>query len=372
MNELRRLFLNANIMTTFALSVIELFFYFLIFCFLRLIIAHIYDIIKYILYNNYYNFIIIRIKNMFKNKEYVLTVYKEGSFTNAAEKLFVSQPSLSASVKRIEEKVTAQIFDRSTTPISLTEVGKAYVKYALEIEEKERDFERFISDHSNLLTGKIRIGGSSFFSSFVLPKMIADFNEKHEKIQFEVFEDSTKNLLKKLSEGQLDLVIDNAIINEENVISEVYQSETLLLAVPKRLEINEKIKKYRMSADDVKNGKHLERERGVDLSNFNEQPFILLNHENDTGKRAEKLFAKHGVTPKIIFHLDQQITAYNISCTGMGISFVSDTLIKNIAASPDLYYYAIDDRTTVRKVYFYRKKNHYLSYACKKFIEYNM
>ena len=61
---------------------------------------------------------------MFKNKEYILTVYKEGGFTNAAEKLFVSQPSLSASVKRIEEKVTAQIFDRSTTPVSLTEVGK--------------------------------------------------------------------------------------------------------------------------------------------------------------------------------------------------------------------------------------------------------
>ena len=309
---------------------------------------------------------------MFKNKEYVLTVYKEGGFTNAAEKLFVSQPSLSASVKRIEEKVTAQIFDRSTTPVSLTEVGKEYVKYALEIEEKEKDFERYISDHSNLLTGKIRIGGSSFFSSFVLPKMISDFNKKHEKIQFEVFEDSTKNLLRKLSEGQLDLVIDNAIINDDNIISEVYQTETLLLAVPKNFDINEKLEKYKLSAEDVKNDKHLSPDIGVDLKKFDGQPFILLNPENDTGKRAEKLFTKHEVTPKIIFHLDQQVTAYNISCTGMGISFVSDTLIKNIATSPDLNYYALGDRTAVRKVFFYQKKNHYLSYACKKFIEYNM
>ena len=113
---------------------------------------------------------------MFKNKEYVLTVYKEGSFTKAAEKLFVSQPSLSASVKRIEDRIGAPVFDRSSTPVTLTEVGREYVKYALEIEDKENDFSRYISDHTNLLTGKIRVGGSSFFSSFVIPNLISDFN----------------------------------------------------------------------------------------------------------------------------------------------------------------------------------------------------
>ena len=116
---------------------------------------------------------------MFKNKEYILTVFKEGSFTKAAEKLFVSQPSLSASVKRIEDKIGAPVFDRSSTPITLTEIGQEYVQYAQEIENKEKDFTRYVSDHTNLLKGKIRIGGSSFFSSFMLPKMISKFNKKH-------------------------------------------------------------------------------------------------------------------------------------------------------------------------------------------------
>ena len=307
---------------------------------------------------------------MFRNKEYVLTIYREGGFTKAAEKLFVSQPSLSASVKRIEEKIGAPIFDRSSSPICLTEVGEEYVKYALSIEEKERNFATYISDHTNLLAGKIRIGGSSFFSSFVLPSLISEFNKKHSKINFEIFEDSTKNLMNKLSAGYLDLVIDNTEITDENIASEFFIPELLLLAVPEHFKINEKLKEFRLTAQDVRCNEHLSRQ-GVSLTEFRDEKFILLNPENDTGKRAEKLFKKHGVNPNVIFHLDQQVTAYNVSISGMGISFVSDTLVKNMGAKSNIYYYKLTDKYAARTVYFYRKKNHYLSIACRKFIEYN-
>ena len=80
---------------------------------------------------------------MFKSKNYVLTILKEGSFSKAAEALYVSQPSLSATVKRIEEKISAPIFDRSTNPISLTQIGAEYVRCAKEIEASEKNFEKF-------------------------------------------------------------------------------------------------------------------------------------------------------------------------------------------------------------------------------------
>ena len=309
---------------------------------------------------------------MFRNKEYVLTVVKEKGFTKAAETLFVSQPSLSSSIKRIEEKIGSPIFDRSSTPVTLTEVGQEYVKYALEIEEKENDFARYVSDHTNLLAGTIKLGGSSFFASFMLPEMVSEFNKKHPKIKFEIFEDSTKNLMNKLSMGNLDLVIDNATVTDENIISEIYTTERILLAVPKKIEINNQLSKYRMSAEDIKLDKHLENGKSVELEKFRNEKFILLNYENDTGKRAEKLFRKYGIEPKTIFHLDQQVTAYNVSCTGMGISFVSDTLVKRIGASPEVYYYKLPDKSTVRNIYLYQKKNHYLSLSARKFIEYNI
>jgi len=286
------------------------------------------------------------------------------------QKLYL-QFSLSASIKRIEDKVSAPIFDRSTNPISLTEVGREYVKYAMEIEEKEKDFSRYVSDHTNLVKGKIRIGGSSFFSSSVLPKLIYQFNEKHPQIKFEIFEDSSKNLLSKLSSGELDIVIDNTLNEDENIISEVFASESLLLAVPKHLAVNQGLEQFRFTESDIKANKHVEDSVKVKLSVFKDQPFILLNHENDTGKRAEKLFKKYGITPNVIFHLDQQVTAFNVSCTGMGISFVSDTLIKSINSARDVYYYSLSDTQAERNIYFYQKRNHYLSLASRKFIEYN-
>lgn len=305
---------------------------------------------------------------MFKNKNYVLEVYKKGSFSRAAESLYVSQPSLSASIKRIEDKIKAPIFDRSTNPISLTEIGKEYVRYAIEIDSKEKDFERCVLDFDNLLAGTIKLGGTSLFSSFMLPKIISNFKQKHPDINFEVFEDSTKNLMQKLSHGDIDIVIDNVKITSDDITASNYTEETLLLAVPNTFSVNPNLTSCALTSEDIKNGKHLTSAKSVNITEFKDFPFILLNPENDTGKRALKIFNKHGITPNVVFNLDQQVTAFNLTGTGLGISFISDTLIKNITSNPSICYYKLKDKECNRSVYFYRKSNRYLSNVCKTFI----
>ena len=306
---------------------------------------------------------------MFKNKEYVLAIYREGGFSKAAEKLYISQPSLSASVKRIEQRLAAPIFDRTTTPISLTDVGKRYVDYALEIEEREMDLERYISDSSALLTGTLKIGGSSLFSAYVLPPLISAFKRKYPNIELEIFEDNTKNLMQKLSAGYLDVVVDNTVTNTENICSTVYTSEVVLLAVPETYEVNERLAANRLTHEDVVRGRHFFEDVEIDIDNFCEYPFVFLTPENDTGERASHLFRKHGIVPNVIFHLDQQVTAYNISSTGIGISFVSDTLIKHTDSTPPLFYYRLKDEELTRNIYFYQKTNKYVTKACEEFIK---
>ena len=308
---------------------------------------------------------------MFKNKEYVLAIYREKSFSKAAESLSVSQPSLSASIKRIEQKISEPIFDRSSNPLKLTEIGEEYVNRALEIEQIEKDFERYVSDHTKLLKGTIRLGGSSFFSSLILPKLIYDFNVKYPQIKFEIYEGSTKKLMNKLANGELDFVIDNTINEDENILSTVFSSERLLLAVPKSFAVNESLDKFKLNEKDIKENKYLSSFPSVDLKAFENYPFVLLNPENDTGKRAEKLLKKHGVKPNVAFKLDQQATAFNVSCTGMAISFVSDTLVKSLNSERQICYYLLADKEAERNIYFYQKKNHYLSLASRYFIEYN-
>lgn len=308
---------------------------------------------------------------MFKHKDYVLNILETGSFTKSAEKLFISQPSLSATVKRIEDKLGAPIFDRSSFPLQLTEVGKEYVEYAKKILELESSFEKYVVDRGNVINGRLKIGGSSFYSSYVLPDMISGFSKKYNGVQLEIYEDSTKNLISKLKDGILDIIIDNTVIEDENVSAVAYSKERLLLAVPKEFQINEKLKDFRMTSEDVKSNKHLTA-NGVDVNSFKNYPFILLRHENDTGKRAEKIMHKFGLKTQTVYYLDQQVTSYNLACRGVGIAFLGDLLVKKAENTSELYYYLIEDRYAVRDVYLYYKKNKYLSLACKKFIDYNV
>ena len=306
---------------------------------------------------------------MFKSKEYILAIVREGGFSRAAEKLYISQPSLSATVKRVEERLSMPIFDRTTAPITLTEVGKEYVRRAMEIEEVERDFELYISDRTGLSVGEVRIGGSSLFSSSVLPRMISGFNEKYPRVSVKIFENNTKDLMRDLAEGSLDIVIDNAVIKNENISSVCYTSEMILLAVPTRLTVSKEISELSFSAEDIKAGLHLNDARTVNIREFSSLPFILLHSENDTGKRAEKIFRKHRISPQVLFRLDQQMTASNVCASGMGITFISDTLVKTLTGREDVRYYRLSDSEIMRRIYLYQKKKSYHSIACRKFME---
>ena len=92
---------------------------------------------------------------------YVKMVYEQGSFTKAAEKLFISQPSLSAMVKKTETELGTAIFDRSSTPLELTEAGQAYLEYIDATARNEALLNEKLWDIQNLNKGHICIGGSN-------------------------------------------------------------------------------------------------------------------------------------------------------------------------------------------------------------------
>ena len=125
-----------------------------------------------------------------------------------------------------------------------------------------------------------------------------------------------------------------------------------------------------IAAEDIKAGLHLKDARTVNIREFSALPFILLHSENDTGKRAEKIFRKHRISPQVLFRLDQQMTAYNVCASGMGITFISDTLVKTLTGREDVRYYRLSDSEIMRNIYLYQKKKSYHSIACRKFMEY--
>lgn len=102
---------------------------------------------------------------------------------------------------------------------------------------------------------------------------------------------------------------------------------------------------------------------------FADAPFILMKPENDTGKRAMAICQENRFHPRIAFELDQQMTSYNVTCSGMGISFIGDMLILRVPANPDIVYYKLPGKSTARDIYFYWKRGRYLSRAMEEFLK---
>ena len=106
----------------------------------------------------------------------------------------------------------------------------------------------------------------------------------------------------------------------------------------------------------------------MDLRAFSQEPFILLKPENDTRIRAMELCKKSNFVPNIIFELDQQMTSYNITCSGMGSSFISNTLISKMPIVSDVVFYKLGGEISSRNLYFYWKRGRYVNRIMEEFL----
>ncbi len=306
---------------------------------------------------------------MFEHKKYVYEVYKARSFSKAAENMYLSQPSLSLTIKKVEKNIGAQLFDRSTTPIQMTECGMEYIRCIEKIMDMENGFEIYLNDLNNLQVGNIAIGASNFFSSYILPPVITKFKAKYPKITVQLIEADTANLERQLYAGSLDLIIDNYDFNETIYQKHYFYSEQMLLAVPEKISVSRKTKKYRLTSEDIAGNKHMDPHfPAVPLELFDQIPFILLRPGNDTRERADNILRESGVTPKLVLELDQLATAYHIACHGMGVTLISDTLALQNPPDTRIHYYKVDGPHARRDNYFYCKCNKYMTKAMKEFL----
>ena len=129
-------------------------------------------------------------------------------------------------------RIGAPIFDRSTNPIHLTEVGQEYIRAVERIMDAENSFESYVSDLTTLRHGALTIGGTNFFVSYVLPPILSRFTAGYPSIHITLVEGSTSELTEKLSAGTLDLLLDNSDLDSLVFDRKVIQEDHLLMAVP--------------------------------------------------------------------------------------------------------------------------------------------
>lgn len=305
---------------------------------------------------------------MFRSMDYVYEVYKEKSFTVAAKNLYISQPALSAAIKKTEQKVGTELFDRNSSPISLTDAGKAYIKAVEKIYCVQKDFVYELNDLEQSKTGYLSVSAATLVSFFLLPRIVRAFSRRYPGIRLELNEAPSATLREKLLLGEIDLLLDYNFTEEEYVSSPILQ-ENILLAVPAEAACNEALAHHRLTAADVMERRHLKAEcPRISVSELEGETFLLLKRGNDMFERARGIFLETGFDPKNVIYLDQQMTSYNAVRAGLGVAFVTDTLVRSGINDGSVVFYKLHSQRAFRTLYIGRKAGRYTSHTTEEFI----
>lgn len=309
--------------------------------------------------------------SIFHRKELINTIAKEQSFSKAAQKLFIAQPSLSLMVKNLEEELGVPLFDRSCKPIQLTEAGREYIRAAEQIMEIERTYKEYILAMNNLETGSLRIGSNQLLSSLVLPKYISHFIHTYPNIQLTLMDANSTSLENAISTGSLDIIIDNAVLPSDIFEQKYLTTEHLLLAVPASFSENEVHKEYALTYQDILHNRHSNLSNPVPLDGFSRTPFILMNRDNDIRKQTNAIFQEMHFSPKVLFEMDRLTSLYSYVEQGTAATLVSDTLVRNIRGTmqENIVFYMLPTRYHKRNIYASYKRNKYCTKAMATLIE---
>lgn len=308
---------------------------------------------------------------MLNGMDYVYAVWQERSFSAAARRLFVSQPALSAAVRKVEKELGLPIFDRSRSPLQLTDAGKAYIEAAERIYRINKELKRYCGDLAGLASGTLQLGGTNFFASCFLPPMIEAFSQKYPQIRLTVTESDSADLYNKLATEELDVIVDSGVYDGTQYEILPFYTDHLLLAVPTARKINRQpgLAAAMLRREDILAGRHRDdRVAAVSLSVFADEEFLLLGKGNDMYRRSKGLFQSAGIAPKVKLYLNQLMTAFHMARQGLGVTFLTDTLVRIAAPTEELVYYRLDGELAMRETFLAVKKRGYRTKAMEGFL----
>lgn len=241
----------------------------------------------------------------FNQLKYIVTIAKERNITSAAKKLFVSQSSLSQTIKNLENEYKTKFFETDTSPIKLTFAGEIFVNWATKILKSEEEFKEEIKRISNNNEVKITVGMATHRCIYILPTVIKQFKKEYPHSLIVVKEYPTPTLEKMLENDELDLLVDIENTDKYSYKSVLLKKEKILLDVPD---------KYISVGDE--------------LFAFKGVPFIMLSKEQMLGKTARDLCKKYKFEPNISVECKNIETAHSLVQQGLGVTFVPELFTK--------------------------------------------
>lgn len=180
--------------------------------------------------------------------KYVLAVAEHQNFTKAAKHVFVTQPTLSMQIQKLEEELDIQIFDRSKKPIQLTEVGKKLVIQARNIVNESNRMQDVVDQQKGFVGGEFSLGIIPTVMPTLLPMFLNTYIKKYPKVKLKIVELPTESIIESIIDGHLDAAIAATPLNNELIKEKILYYEPFIGYVPSGHQLSNKQK---LTTDDL-------------------------------------------------------------------------------------------------------------------------
>lgn len=273
------------------------------------------------------------------------------NITKASEELNISQPAISKSIKNLEDQLGGQLFVRTKRGVILTEEGKEFYNYIRQAIEYINNAENKFTDLINLETGTIRIGISTTLTKEFLLPYLEEFHEKYPKIDIQIDTNVSTELLSKLRNGLLDIVI-------LHLANRNYGDDVEITKCKKITDCFAVNKKYKDLID-----------KELSIKDLNNYPLILQPKGANTRAFLDNFTREYGVTLKPSMELAGYTLVVEFTKIGLGIGYVNEDYSKDLFNNKELYKLNIKEKIPSRYIGIALSKNHIPNFSTKKLIE---
>lgn len=303
-----------------------------------------------------------------KDLELVYAVYQYGSFTKAAEELYISQSSLSMAIQRIEGELGLPLFDRRQHPIRLTQAGEEVLRFYREMKPLQTKMKARVQDIAELRSGSFAIGGTHYILSYILPETLVQFSGRYPGVELKITEAQSGRFKELLWGCDIDLCLKCDVSDGSlQTIRHAFFDE-LYLAVPKEQVAQLRLAENPLTAAQIRGKEEMAFQHYFRTEDLGKITFLQLTSGNNLYSRSEEIFRHLGARPKKIVHFQQFVTAYNLAGSGMGCTLTSSRLIVR-QDHPGLVYYKLPSPLMIRDFHFTTRKDAYISRSMRAFCE---
>ena len=269
----------------------------------------------------------------FRQLEAFCAIVECGNFSNAAKHLYITQPTISNHIHKLEEELNTLLFERTTKTITLSSDGKQLYEYAKNL-LRLRDKALRTFDRTNEKT--IQLGASSIPSAYIIPELLSAYKKKCSILNFDIFQSDSGSIVEQLKSGNLDAGFTGTAISDEHFYCSPIYKDEMVLVTP-------------YTSEYIKL-----KEDNVPLTHLLELPYIVRENGSGTKMQSEIFLQSLGLDHtnlNIVAQMNDLESIKQSIAHGLGISILSKKVVSDLENQRRVLSFSLDKQGVYRDYY---------------------